>query len=160
VTCWRYTPLMRRVLFRKIGFISSCVTHSLLIALTHRQYSTVSHLHHLQFIVACALEFFVFTSCLLATDLNTQTATVSLDHTLQILYINQLFCSHVNSSQADLLSSVLLVPIRCLYCCVIAVFTEALPEQVRYNTNGNVDRDTTNVPDLTFCRIVTPCGLI
>jgi hypothetical protein len=57
---WRvgwYTPLIRRVLVRIIGFISSYVTHVLLVTRTHRQYSAFAHLHHLQITVAHALEF-------------------------------------------------------------------------------------------------------
>jgi hypothetical protein len=80
-----------------IGFISSWVTHSLLIILTHRQYSSIAHLRTFQFTVAHALRFSVFTSRLLATDLNTQTITVSLDYTLQVLHIK--FFSQRLSSQ-------------------------------------------------------------
>jgi hypothetical protein len=43
-------------LVQMIGFISSWVTHVLLITLTHWQYSTLSHLHNLQFTVANALD--------------------------------------------------------------------------------------------------------
>jgi hypothetical protein len=60
-----------------IGFISSYVTHVLLVTLTHRQYSTIAHLHHLQITVAHALGFPVSISRLLATVLITQTITVS-----------------------------------------------------------------------------------
>jgi hypothetical protein len=105
----------------------SWATRSLLITLTHRQYSAISHLHHIEFTVAYTLGFCVFASRLLPMDLNTETTTL----TLQILHINQAFTSHVNSSQADLLfSSVLLVPIRCLVCVLLPqlLFTHKCPE--------------------------------
>jgi hypothetical protein len=54
------------------GFISTSVTHSFLITL---KYSAIADLHDLQFAVAHTLEFSVFTSCLVATDLNTDTVT-------------------------------------------------------------------------------------
>jgi hypothetical protein len=54
-----------------IGFISTSVTNSL----NHTYYSAIADLHNLQFPVAQALGFSVFTSRLLATDLNTETST-------------------------------------------------------------------------------------
>jgi hypothetical protein len=63
-----------RVLDRMIGFISASVT----ISLNYNQYSAVADLHTFQFTVAHALEFSVFTSRLLATDLNTETVTSSI----------------------------------------------------------------------------------
>jgi hypothetical protein len=54
-----------------IGFISTSFTRSL----NHTYYSVVSYLHNLQFTVTHALGFSVFTSRLLATDLNTETST-------------------------------------------------------------------------------------
>jgi hypothetical protein len=58
-----------------------------------QQYSAIADLHHLQLTVAQAQGFFVFTSRLLATDLNTGTITFSLNHTLQIraLHMNKVF---------------------------------------------------------------------
>jgi hypothetical protein len=50
------------------------VTHSHLIPLT---YNAIDNLHHLQHTVAHALGFFIFTSRLLATALNTETTKVS-----------------------------------------------------------------------------------
>jgi hypothetical protein len=52
-----------------IGFIGT----SFIVSLNYNQYSAVIDLHNLQF--AHALEFSVFTSCLLAMDLNTETST-------------------------------------------------------------------------------------
>jgi hypothetical protein len=49
-----------------IGFISTSVT----LSLNYNQYSDIADLHILQFTVAHALGFFVFTSRLLATVLN------------------------------------------------------------------------------------------
>jgi hypothetical protein len=96
-----------------IGFISTSVTYSVLITLKYRQYSAIAHLHTFQFTVAHALGFCVPTSRLGATDLKTETITISLDYALQILHINEVFKTHSKSSQADLLySAVLLVPIR------------------------------------------------
>jgi hypothetical protein len=66
-----------RVLVRMIGFISILVTSSL----NYSQYSAIADLHNLQFTVAHALGFSVFTSLVLATDLNTETSTLSLDYT-------------------------------------------------------------------------------
>jgi hypothetical protein len=65
-----YARLIRRVLVRMIGFISTLVTHSLLTWFKYRPYSAISHLHHLRFTVANALRFPVSTSRLLATDLS------------------------------------------------------------------------------------------
>jgi hypothetical protein len=98
----------------------------------HRQYSATSHLYHLQFIVTSALEFFVFTSHLLAMGLSTQTITISLNHTFQVLHTNQLIYSDVSSSRADLLfSSVFLVPIRCL--CLPASAAAIIHSSLNYN---------------------------
>jgi hypothetical protein len=80
-------PLIRRVLVRMIGFINALVTHSLLITFKYRQNSAIVHLHTFQFTGAGTMGFFVSTCCFPATDLNTQTITVSLNHTLQILHI-------------------------------------------------------------------------
>jgi hypothetical protein len=63
------------------GFISTLVTTSLN-HIYYRQYRAIADLHNLQLTVAQALGFSVFTSRLLATDLNTETITVSLDYTL------------------------------------------------------------------------------
>jgi hypothetical protein len=67
---------IRRVLVQTTGFISSWVIRSLVITLTHRQYSAV--LHQLQFTVAHTLGFSVSTIHFPATDLDTQTVTVSI----------------------------------------------------------------------------------
>jgi hypothetical protein len=53
------------------------VTHVHLITRTYRQYSAIADLHYLQHTVAHALGFSLSTSRLLATDLDTQTTTVS-----------------------------------------------------------------------------------
>jgi hypothetical protein len=99
-----------RDLVRMIGFIGTLVTFSLLITI---KYSAVADLHNLQFAMAHALGSSVSTSRLLATDINTETITISLNYTFQVLHINKVFKSHFKSSQADLLySSVPLVPIR------------------------------------------------
>jgi hypothetical protein len=60
-----------------IGFISSLVTHALLITLTYWQYSAIADLHTFQFTVAHALGFSVSTNRLLAKDLNTETSTLN-----------------------------------------------------------------------------------
>jgi hypothetical protein len=54
-----------------IGFIGTSVTSSL----NHTYYSAIADLHNFQFTVAHPLGFFVFTSHLLATDLNTEIIT-------------------------------------------------------------------------------------
>jgi hypothetical protein len=54
-----------------IGFVSTSVT----VSLNYNRYSAIDDLHNLQFTVAHALGFSVFTSRLLATDLNTETST-------------------------------------------------------------------------------------
>jgi hypothetical protein len=75
-----YTPLIRRFLFRMIGFISRYVTHALLITLTHRKFSAIADLHsfhYFQFTVTHTLGFPVSTSRLLAMNLNRETTTVS-----------------------------------------------------------------------------------
>jgi hypothetical protein len=84
-----------------IGFISTSVTHTLLITLKYRQYSAIADLHTFKLTVAYALGFPVFTSRLLATDLNTQTVKVSLNYTLPIplhYSTHKVFKSQVNSS--------------------------------------------------------------
>jgi hypothetical protein len=52
------------------GFISTSVTSSL----NHIYYSAIADLYSFQSTAAHALRFFVFTSRLLATDLNTETS--------------------------------------------------------------------------------------
>jgi hypothetical protein len=53
-----------------IGFISTSVT----VSLNYNEYSFIADLHTFQSTVAQALGFPVFTSRLLATDLNTETS--------------------------------------------------------------------------------------
>jgi hypothetical protein len=55
------------------------VTHSLIIALTHRQYSVISRLYTLLFTVANPLGFSVATSRFPATDLEAQTVSLTLE---------------------------------------------------------------------------------
>jgi hypothetical protein len=93
-----YTPPIRRVLVRKIGFI------------THRQYNAISDINILHFTAAHALGFFVSTSRLLATDLNTGIITVSLNQTLHILHIKpSLLRRTPHNSRRELTSSVCLL---------------------------------------------------
>jgi hypothetical protein len=102
---WWCTPLIRRVLVWTIGFISTLVTHSLLITLRYRQNSAIVHLHTLEFIVAHAVGSSVSTHRLPATDPNTQTIRVLLNHTLQILLhysTHKVFTSHFKSSRHTL----------------------------------------------------------
>jgi hypothetical protein len=54
-----------------IGFIGTLITSSL----NHTYYSAITDLHTFQFTIAHALGFPVFTSRLLAMDLNTETIT-------------------------------------------------------------------------------------
>jgi hypothetical protein len=54
-----------------IGFISTSITSSL----NYNQYSAIADLRTFEFTVAYALKFPVFTSRILATDLNTGTST-------------------------------------------------------------------------------------
>jgi hypothetical protein len=82
---------------RMIGFISTSVTHSLLITLKYMLYSAIADLHTFQFTVVHALGFSVFNSRLLATDLNTETITTNIAH--------KIFQSHFKFSQADFLYS-------------------------------------------------------
>jgi hypothetical protein len=93
VTCRVVHATKWRVLVRMVGFI----TNSLLIALTHRQYSAIADLHTLQNTVAHVLGFFVFTSRFLATDLNTETASLIL----QILHINLIFTEAFFTTHAE-----------------------------------------------------------
>jgi hypothetical protein len=58
------------------GFISSLVTQTLLLTYPFNTgHTAFTDLHTFQFTVAYALGFPVFTSRLLATDLNTETST-------------------------------------------------------------------------------------
>jgi hypothetical protein len=59
----------QQVLVRMIGFMSTSVT----VSLNYSQYSAIADLHTFQCTVVHALGFSVFISCLLATDLNTET---------------------------------------------------------------------------------------
>jgi hypothetical protein len=54
-----------------IGFIGTSVT----VSLNYNQYSVIADLHTFQFTVTHALGSSVFTSLILATDLNTETIT-------------------------------------------------------------------------------------
>jgi hypothetical protein len=53
-----------------MGFIGTSLTSSL----NHNYYSAIANLHNLQFTVAHALGFLVFTSRLLVTNINTETS--------------------------------------------------------------------------------------
>jgi hypothetical protein len=73
-----------------LDLLALCL-QSLLITIKYRQYSATADLYTFQFTVAHALGFPIFTSRLLATDLNTETITVSLNHTLPVLQMNEAF---------------------------------------------------------------------
>jgi hypothetical protein len=91
-----------RILVLVIGFISTLVTHSLLITLRYMQYRAVADvLTHCQFTVANALGFSIFSSRLLATDLNKGTSTS--DHSRYHCTTAHVNSSnlHAKSSQAD-----------------------------------------------------------
>jgi hypothetical protein len=67
------------------------------ISLNYNEYSAIADSHNLQFAVAPALGLLVFTSRLLAADLNTETST--LNHyevllSLLTLYSSVLICIH------------------------------------------------------------------
>jgi hypothetical protein len=67
------TPLIIYGMRRTIGFITTSVTLALLVTVTSKQYSSIVDLHCLQFAVANALGFPLFsTSRLRATAFNTQ----------------------------------------------------------------------------------------
>jgi hypothetical protein len=93
VTCRVVHVREWRVLVRMMGFISTLVTTSPN-HIYYRQYSAIADLHTYQFTAAHALGFSVFTSYLLATDINTETRTISLSHTPQILQKIKVFKSH------------------------------------------------------------------
>jgi hypothetical protein len=83
---------------------SHLVTHAHLITRAYKQYSVIVHLYILQTTVAHALRFTDSTSLLPATDLNTQTIRVLLNHTVQMLLhysTHKVFTSHFKSSQDD-----------------------------------------------------------
>jgi hypothetical protein len=65
-----------RFLVRMVRFINTLVT----ISLNYSQYSDIAVFTHFQFTVAHGLGFFVSTSRLLETDLNTGSITVSLNY--------------------------------------------------------------------------------
>jgi hypothetical protein len=67
-----------------IGFISTSVTTSL----NYSQYSDIANLHTSQFTVAHTLGLSVFTSLLLATDLNAETST-SKDYEVLLSFLIQ-----------------------------------------------------------------------
>jgi hypothetical protein len=99
---WWYTPLKWRVLVRMIGFISSYTFTlsytqycSTALSLSYTIYSPPLHTHW---------DFSVSTSPFPATDLNTQTIKVLLNHTLQMLLhysTYKVFTSQFMSSQDD-----------------------------------------------------------
>jgi hypothetical protein len=64
-----------------IGFISTLYTSSL----NHIKYSDIAELHNFQFTVAHVVGLAVFTSHLMATDLNTETST-SNHHEVFLLF--------------------------------------------------------------------------
>jgi hypothetical protein len=69
-----------------VGFISTLVTNCLITL----QYSAIPDLHNLQFSIAHALGLSVFTSRLLAPDLNIETSS-SNHYEVSLLYILQSF---------------------------------------------------------------------
>jgi hypothetical protein len=70
------------------GFIGTSVT----ISLNYNQYSAVTNLHNLQFTVVHALGLSVFTSCLLAVDLSTETSTSNYYEVLLLFHL-QSYCT-------------------------------------------------------------------
>jgi hypothetical protein len=62
-------------MMKMIGFISTFVTHTLLVTLKYRQYSGIADLHTFEFTVAHTLGFSVSTSRLVSVGLNTGTIT-------------------------------------------------------------------------------------
>jgi hypothetical protein len=71
-------------------FVSTSITNSL----NHTYYSAIADIHNLQSTVAHALGFFVFTSRILATDLNTE-ISISNHYEVLLPYLTQ---SHWNST--------------------------------------------------------------
>jgi hypothetical protein len=80
--------IIRRVLVRMIGFIISCVANSLVITLTHRQYSAISALYQIQITVAHALGFL---SLHKSFPSNGSRRSNCNSLTLQILHVSLLF---------------------------------------------------------------------
>jgi hypothetical protein len=76
----RYAWRKWRILVRMIGFINTSVT----ISLNYNQYNAIADLHTFQFTVVQALGIFVFTSRLLATDLNTESVWSLLTNSCSI----------------------------------------------------------------------------
>jgi hypothetical protein len=72
ITYTGYVWLIITVLDRMIGFIDPSLYH---LSLTYKPYSTIAELHTFQFTVVHALWFSIYTSHILATDLNTETIT-------------------------------------------------------------------------------------
>jgi hypothetical protein len=75
------------------GFIGTWVTSSL----NDTQLQRYRYSAHFQFTVAHALEFSVFTSRILATDLSTETSTSNHNEVffLCIVYVSVLICTHI-----------------------------------------------------------------
>jgi hypothetical protein len=65
---------------------------SIKISLNYNEYSAIADLHTFQFTVARALVFSVFTSRLVATDLNTETST-SNHYELSMLFRPKSLCT-------------------------------------------------------------------
>jgi hypothetical protein len=66
---------------RMIGFINTSVTLSLLITLIYQQHSAIVHLHQLQFTVANALGFPLFSTSRLRATTFTDTIPSTVAHT-------------------------------------------------------------------------------
>jgi hypothetical protein len=77
VTCWVVHATNKMGSSWDDWIFTSWVTHSLLVTLTHRQYSAIADIHTFQFTVAHAIGFSPSTSRILATNFDTQTTTVS-----------------------------------------------------------------------------------
>jgi hypothetical protein len=118
LTCRVVHVTKRRVLVRMIGFTSPSVTHSLLITLTYKQYSTIADLQNLQHSI-----FTIYTSflSLYSQLLNPPGLSTPSSNLLFQLMTDWLRCSHFSYKP----SAWAMQETEPLYCCG-NVFTSLL----------------------------------
>jgi hypothetical protein len=120
-----------------IGFIGTSVTSSL----NHTYYSAIADLHTFQFTVAHALGFSVFTSHLLATDLNTETSTsnhyeVFLSFLVQSPWnLGTQLKTPSATHSSSLLLACLLLPLTTTHCLgILLTYIDAARTRITENT--------------------------
>jgi hypothetical protein len=143
LSCIRVTRDKKwRVLNWMIGFIGTSVT----ISANYNQYRAITDLHNLQFTVAHTLGLSVFTSRLLAVDLNRETSTSKHYEVSCCFFFNHFVLLCPNLRSTDLHSS--------LRTCSTLILVPSATQNWTCSTNCLQDNFSAQTPQKTLSSVV------